>query len=254
MKLLRCELRAQSPGYRSSSVRFDSGQISGYTEVHNILIYPSERVQGTSVSVTSLLAPKNAKKSIERASKALRKDKFSEAEAILKSSIQSYAKNAEAWYLLGQAYQLQLRTKDARESYEKAIDLDSRYVRPYLPLARLALSERNWKASADLSNRALELDPIAFPEAYFLNALSQYHLEELVLAEKSARRGERLDFSNQYPQMHLLLANILAKRHDQGGSLEELRRYLKIAPNAKDAPLVRSQVQEKGKLVKAASK
>ena len=63
-----------------------------------------------------------------------------------------------------------------------------------------------------------------------------------------------MDLLHQYPQMHLILANILAKRNDSSGSLNELRQYLKVAPNAKDARLVRSQVQEKEKLVKAASK
>ena len=73
VRLLRCEVRGQYPGYRSTSARMKAGSIWGYTEVAPILMYPITRVRGTSVSLTSLLAPKQARRSVERATKALKK-------------------------------------------------------------------------------------------------------------------------------------------------------------------------------------
>ena len=87
VRLLRCEVRGQYPGYRSTSARMKAGSIWGYTEVAPILMYPITRVRGTSVSLTSLLAPKQARRSVERATKALKKEQFNEAEALLKSAI-----------------------------------------------------------------------------------------------------------------------------------------------------------------------
>ncbi len=254
IRLLRCEVRAQHPGYRSSSARMVAGEIGGYTEVDPIIIYRIEKVQGTTVSVTSLMAPKEVRKSIERASKALKNSKFGEAEELLKSSIEKYPKNAEAWFLLGQAYHLQSRNEDAEDSYGKAIGIDSFFVRPYIPLARLALAQDSWEEAAELTDRALELDPVTFPEAYMLNALSYYYLEDMETAERSARRGQRLDFAKQYPQMHLILSNILTRKNDEPGSIQEMRLYLKAAPDAPDAPLVRSRIQEKERLLKASTK
>jgi hypothetical protein len=254
VRLMRCELRAQSSGYRSSSVRIAASRIFGYVEVDPILIYRIERVQGTFVSATSLLAPKDVKKSVERATKALRNNKFGEAETLLQSSLETYPKNAEAWFLLGQVYHLQERHEDAEECYGNSIDADGLYVRPYIPLARLALSQRRWDVAADLTDKVLELDPVTFPAAYLLNALSHYYLDDMEAAERSARRGQRLDFANQYPQIHLILANILARRDDHSGSIEEMRLYLKAAPDAEDAALIRSQIQERAKLIKAANK
>jgi tetratricopeptide (TPR) repeat protein len=254
VRLMRCELRAQYSGYRSSSVRIAASRIFGYVEVDPIFIYRIEKVQGTFVSATSLLAPKDVKKSVERATKALKNSRFGEAETFLKSSLERHPKNAEAWFLLGQVYHLQERNEDAEESYWKSIDLDSFYVRPYIPLARLALSRQSWDVAADLTDKALELDPVNLPEAYLLNAMSHYYLENMDAAERSARRGQRLDFAKQYPQIHLILANILTRRNDDPGSIEEMRLYLKAAPDAEDAALVRSRMQEKAKLIKAANK
>jgi len=250
VRLLRCEVRGQYPGYRSTSARLKPGSIWGYTEVAPILMYPIERVRGTSVSLTSMLAPKRARRSIEQATKALKKEQFSEAEGLLKSAIGLYPASAEAWFLLGDAYQLQERKQEARESYWRAVQADGLYVRPYLRLARLSLNERDWRNAADLSNKALELDPIDFPEAYFLNALALYNLKDMDAAEKSVRKGQRLDLSLQFPQMHLILANILAMKHDALGSIEEMRMYLKDAPNAEDAPMVRARLEERVKLAK----
>jgi tetratricopeptide (TPR) repeat protein len=250
VRLLRCEVRSQYPGYRSTSVRMKAGSIWGYTEVEPILMYRIARVQGTSVSLTSMLAPKQAKRSIEQATKALKKKKFSEAEVLLKSALGIYPENAEAWFLLGDACQLQKRKQEARESYWKAVQADGLYVRPYLRLARLSMSEQDWRNAADLSNKALELDPIAFPEAYYLNALALYNLKDLESAERSVRKGQRLDLALQFPQMHLILANILSMKQDALGSIEELSKYLKDAPKAEDAPIVRARLEEKMKLAK----
>ena len=246
-RLVRCEVRGQYPGYRSTSVRMRAGSISGYAEVAPILMYPIAKARGTSVSLTSMLAPKQARRSIEQATKALKKGKFREAEVLLKSAIGIYPASAESWFLLGDVCQLQKRKQEARESYLKAVQADGLYVRPYLRLARLSMSEREWRNAADFSSKALELDPIAFPEAYYLNALALYNLKDLETAERSVRRGQRLDLSLQFPQMHLILANILSIKRDALGSIEEMRKYLKDAPQAEDAPMVRARLEEKVK-------
>jgi len=251
VRLLRCEVRAKYAGYRSTSVRMRPGTIFGYTEVDPILLYRIQKVQGTSVSLTSMLAPKAARKAVEQASKALEKDRFDEADRLLRSAIDTYPENAEAWYILGELKLEQDRLREARESYSRALEIDKLFVRPYLRLARLSAMDEDWESAADFTDQALVLDPIAFPEAYYLNALAYYGLEDLDAAERSARKGQRLDLERQYPQLHLVLANILLLRQDSEGAVAEMRKYLKAAPDAADAPLVRSRIQEKEDLAKA---
>jgi len=251
IRLMRCELRAQYPGYRSTSVRISTGNVTGYVKVDPILLYRIEKIQGTSVSATSLLAPKDARKSMERAAKALAKNKLDEAERLLKSSLQIYPQNAEAQFLLGNVHLLQMRSEEARIALKKAMEVDVMFVRPYIPLARLELAAQDWETAAALSDRALELDPVSYPEAYLVNALAYYYLEDMVAAERSARKGLRLDLTNQFPMLHLVLANVLARKQDEPGSLDAMRQYVKAAPKAADAPIVRARIQEKEKLLKA---
>jgi tetratricopeptide (TPR) repeat protein len=164
IRLMRCELRAQYPGYRSTSVRISTGNVTGYVKVDPILLYRIEKIQGTSVSATSLLAPKDARKSMERAAKALAKNKLDEAERLLKSSLQIYPQNAEAQFLLGNVHLLQMRSEEARIALKKAMEVDVMFVRPYIPLARLELAAQDWETAAALSDRALELDPVSYPK------------------------------------------------------------------------------------------
>ena len=88
------------------------------------------------------------------------------------------------------------------------------------------------------------------PEGYYFNAIAYYNLSKLDLAEKSARQEQRLDSKHQFPRVHLILANILARKQDTAGSIKEMQDYLKVAPNASDADYVRARVQEKEKLSK----
>ena len=98
------------------------------------------------------------------------------------------------------------------------------------------------------------MTPSLSPEGYFLNALALYNLRDTEAAEKIARKGERLDLSRQFPQFHLILANILSLKQDNLGTIDEMRKYLKDAPNGEDAPMVRAKLEKKVNLAKADGK
>jgi tetratricopeptide (TPR) repeat protein len=244
-KMVGCDLRAQLPGYRSTIVRVKEVLQPGQNDLGTIVVYPLERVQGTTVSVTGLLASKDAKKSLERAKKAMEKKKLKEAEEHLKSAIQAYPKYGEAWYELGQLYKQQYRDREAREAYMRAIKVDEMYVRPYIGLSWLSSLEQNWQEAAAFTGRALHLDPITFPEVHFLHALANLNLGNIDIAEKSARQYQRLDPLYRFPMVFLILSNVYAMRDDNAASIEELRNYLKYAPDAPNAEEIRSILKEK---------
>jgi tetratricopeptide (TPR) repeat protein len=252
-KLIGCELRAQLAGYRSTFILLGGGggATIGLLEVGTIVLYPMTRVQGTSVSATNLLAPKAAQKALENARKASKKKEIGEAQKFITSAIEIYPDYAEAWLELGQLYQQQQFREEARNAYKKAMAADKLFMSPYIGLAQLAAKEEKWQDVVDLTDQALALDPIAIPEGHLLNALAYYNLDKLDLAEKSALRGQMMDYGNQIPQINLVLANILARKNNSAGAIEAMKRYLKAAPKAPDAGLVRSRVQETEKMAKA---
>ncbi len=250
-KLMGCELRAVLPGYRSSWVILAPSQLTGrMMEVGTLVLCPIGKVSGTTVSATSLQAPKAAKKAMERAEKALLKEKYEEAEKNLKSALEAYPKYAAASFRLGQTYQQQRRIEDARLAFAKALEMDSNYVNPYIALARIAAQEQKWEEVIAHTDRGLALDPLDFPDGFVLNAIANYNLKNLAAAEGSARKAQRLDSLHRYPQGHLVLANVLRQRRDPVGEAEQLRNYLKYAPAASNTETVRSRLLELEKIGK----
>jgi tetratricopeptide (TPR) repeat protein len=239
-----CELRARLSGYRSSVLilqgPFDIGQVHAGT----ILLSPTARVPGTTVSITNLRAPKSAQKAMERAQKALQKSNLAEGEKNLVAAVEIYPDYAAAWVLLGRIYQQQERNEEARKAYSAAIAADDKYVNSYIGLALVAGIERKWQEMADITDRALALNPLDLTEGYYYNAMANYNLNKLDLAEQSALKAQRLDGLHRYPTVHLMLANMLERKQDSAGAIDQLQNYLKYAPQAKDAEKVRTRLEE----------
>ncbi len=106
----------------------------------------------------------------------------------------------------------------------------------------------------DLLSRAavtgyiLDLDPLDCAEAYFYNSVANYKLNKIEDAEKSALKAERLDLRTRFPQLHLLLAEIFARKNNYATAISEIQTYLELAPHAKDADQVREQLAKLEKL------
>ena len=191
-KMVGCDVRAQLPGYRSSILRVKEVLQPGQNDLGAIIVYPLERIRGTRVSATNLLAPKKARKLLKQAKKALKEKKFEEAEAPLKSAVTGYPNFGEAWFELGQLYKQQHRDEEAEAAYLKAIETDQLYVNPYIGLSWLLCIEQKWREAADYTRQALNLDPLTFPEAYFMNALANFNINSTDIAEKSAKQYQSI--------------------------------------------------------------
>ncbi|HYK90496.1 MAG TPA: tetratricopeptide repeat protein [Acidobacteriota bacterium] len=241
--LMGCELRAELPGYQSSTIILTASSLAGNLDVGTIVVYPMSRVQGTMVSATNMGAPKTARKAMDRAQKAFQKHNYKDAELNLQTAVDAYPKFAAAWQGLGEVYEHTQRVPDAREAYSKALAADDRYVRPYISLAHLAVLEQQWQEAADLTDRGLTLDPLDFPEGHFFNSLANYNLNRLDAAERSARKAQRLDSRHLIPQSSLILANILEKKLDVQGAIAQLQDYLKYAQPSANTEKARAQLE-----------
>ena len=141
---------------------------------------------GSTVSFTTLAAPKKARKAYEKATKELRKKKVrhSKVSKELEKAVSLYPKYALAWNLLG-ATRLKLKDEDgAREAFRRAIEADPEYVRPYIELAMLEGDNNRWEEVSRLSDRILELNPYV-SQAHYFNAAANFGLGNLDLASKS---------------------------------------------------------------------
>jgi tetratricopeptide (TPR) repeat protein len=234
-----CEIRAVLAGFLSSSIEL---QITGSTSQYDlgtIFIKRAEDMPGTTISMTSLNAPKDAKHAYEKAQKDFDESKFSEAEKELGKAVKVYPNFAAAWSLLGDIHRRQKHFDAAVTEYKQALSRDPRFVNPSFGLALIATEEKRWQDAAELSEQVVKMNSLAFPSAYFYNAIANYNLGKLEPAEVSARKFKSLDTDHRHPDVSLLLGQIDIKKNDFGAAAQEMRTYLALAPSASNAEEVR---------------
>ncbi len=242
--LTGCELRAVMPGFRSDMVNLTGRRVLDNPEVGVIILHRLGNVEGTTISYTSIQAPKDAKKAFEKGQKAVKKGKTADAQKEFDKAVGLYPKYATAWFELGMLRQNEKDVEGARKAYQEALAADPKYVSPYLQLAFLSAQEQKWQDVSDTCDRILKLNPIEFPQAYFFSAVANYNLGKLEMAEKSAREAQKIDTEHRFPKVNHLLGVILAQKRDYAGALTSMRSYLQFAPNAQDADAVKKQISE----------
>jgi uncharacterized protein HemY len=97
----------------------------------------------------------------------------------------------------------------------------------------------------------LKLDPVNYPEVYIYNAMARLNLRDFDAAEKSAREGLKVDTKLRFPQINHLLGVIMARRGDFPAAIGYMKSYLRLAPDANDAKIVRKQLAEVERLAQS---
>ena len=239
-----CDLQAAIPGFRSDVLHLSSRKSLDDPNVGILVMHRLAGVEGTTISLTTAMAPKDAKKAMEKAQNALKKDKLEDAQKELLKAVDIYPKFAIAWAELGRIQQRLNDPDDARRSFAMALEADAKLVTPYISLASLAFDENKWQDVSYYTDRALKLNPVDFPQAYLLDALSNYHLKKMDLAEKSARAGIDHDAEHRYADLHEILAVVLLNKRDYPAAAEQFRTYLQYSPDGRDAASARKQLAE----------
>jgi tetratricopeptide (TPR) repeat protein len=247
-RYMNCDLRASLPGYRSQVVSLANRRAMDNPDVGTIFLHRLGNVEGRIVSAISLAAPKDARKAFEKGMDLAKKNKLDDAMKNYQKAVDVYPKYAAAWFELGKLQAARGQADAAHQSFDAAVEADPKFLNPYLELSRLALGAKNWRELADVSGRAVKLDPFDYPQQFFFNSVANFNLQNMDAAEKSAREAEKLDTQHHYPQVSHLLGVILAQRQDYTGAAGEMRNYLKFAPGAADAATVRAQLDQLEKL------
>jgi len=246
-QLAGCELRASLPGFRSSSLLIPAselGETVGAVNVGTIVLQRMGDAPGTTVSATSLNAPKDARKAYDKGHHALENHNLPEGQKELEKAVRLYPQYAGAWLDLGWLYSQQNQLAKAREAFQQAREHDEKFVPAYVGLALVAARESRWQEAAEQSARAAQLDGVDYPAAFYYNSLANYRLGNVDEAEKSARKAETLGAQRAFPQVSLLLGTMLADKQEYAAAAEQLRFYLKAAPAAPNADKVRQQLAQ----------
>jgi Flp pilus assembly protein TadD len=243
MDLSGCELRAVLAGYQSSIVilRLPEGD-SWQIEVGTLFLKRLGDAPGTTISVTSMAAPKEAMRAYEKAQK-IAAEKPQEAEKALNKAVQIYPQFAAAWTLLGDMHRQRNEFDGARTDYAQAIAADPQFVNPTYGLTLIAMQEKKWEEAVHLSDQVLKLNAGAFPLTYFFSAAANYNLQKFDAAEDSARKYKALDADHSHPDVCLLLSYVLSRKQDYAGAAREIRDYLAAAPSSPEAESLKADAK-----------
>ena len=253
MMLMGCTLRASLAGYRSDAINLTNHRSLDNPDVGVIILHRIANVEGQTISATTALAPKDARKAFDKAANDLKKQKWDDAQKELQKATDIYPRFAAAWYELGVLQERNHDVEAAKKSYAQALAADSKYLKPYRQLAGIAMREQKWQEAKDATARLVSLDPIDFPDAWYYNAVANYELKNYDAAEKSAREGVKADTDHVVPRTNQLLAVLLAGKGDLPGAAASLQNYLKVAPNGPEAETVKKQLAAVEQKIQAAA-
>jgi tetratricopeptide (TPR) repeat protein len=243
-ELMGCDIAAKLAGYRSEAVSLAGRRSLDNPDVGTIVLRRIANVEGVATSMTTLMAPKEARKSYDKAKELMKKNKLAEAQKELDKAVELHPKFAVAWFELGRVHLTANRNDEAKAAFTKAIESDAKYVNPYMPLAQMAAGVQKWDEAAEFSGKLIRLNPVDFPQAFLINGVANYNLKKYEEAEKSAQEAVKLDTNHRMPKAHHLLGALLAEKGELEPAASQLRDYLKFSPQAGDAENVRKFITD----------
>lgn len=244
-----CEVQAVLAGYSSQVIELASRMNTlESVDLGTVTLHRLERVEGTSISVTSLMAPESAKKALEKAREDEKKGKWDQAQQSLQKAVRIYLKYAVAWSELGRVQMHLNDPASAKKSFEQSLAADSRYVNAYDGLAQLAFAAKQWPEVIETTNKLVALNPVNFPAAYLFNGVAQYEQGELDAAEKITREGVRVDDGHQVPKLQYLLGMILLRKHDYQQASEQMQQYLSLVKEPAQVEEAKKELAEIARL------
>jgi TolA-binding protein len=253
-RMMNCGLRANAAGFTSSTINLFNRRPGDNPDIGVLILRRIGGVEGVSISVTSMMASKSAKKAYQDGLRTALKGNYADAARDFEKAIAAYPRYANAWASLGKMRIAQGAIEPARTAFLKAIECDPKLVQPYVELGLLAAKDAKWEEASKYLDRAVELDPVDFPQVWYTDAVANYNLKRYEAAEKSARAAVKLDPRHSNPRSGYLLGLVLAEKRDYVGAVEQLNTYLNLAPNAPDVSDAKVQLGEFEKLRSAGEK
>lgn len=243
--LSNCEVRAVLPGYTSSVIQLGRRSAFESPEIGDIILTPYGKGGDPTVSPTTGQAPNEAKKAFEKGLKETRGDKpkWDRAAKELSKAVELFPAFAEAWYELGEVRLRQEDVEKAREAFQRSIEADANFQKPYPPLSLIELKQGNKEEAARLADKAVSLNP-GLTEAHFYAAMAHFMLGNLDRAGEAALIVKKQRCEQRYPRVLVILGDYFAQKQDFPASAQHYRLYVELEPGSPMAEQVRKRLEE----------
>ncbi len=234
LDLSGCLIQAALPGFRAESIPLGVRTYLDSSDVGMIVLRRLKNVGGSTVSLTTLAAPKNARKYYDSAYQELQKQKGDVPKAMqdLEQAVQLHPEFAAAWFLLGRGHHALRNREPARKCFRKAAEADPTYLRPFMFLAMMGVGDEDWQEVARNCDHIIELNPHV-TRAHFYHAVANLNLGNLDLAWESIKMVRESGSKRYLFGLHYVRGAILTKRGDFRGAAQEFRRFIALKPEDK---------------------
>ena len=239
-----CEIRAGLTGYYVSKVFLGRRSI-GDLNLGDIVLRPSNKSSEKFVSVTSLQLPNKAHKMFEKILQQLAQEDL-DVDKITKELDRVVAKFpnfAVAWSTLGDLRMSAHDLNGARNAFEKAITADSHYLKPYIPLIRIELSERKWKRAAQLAQRCRRSNPYLGEFGYY-HAIASFNLGDMTAAANALEAFQSSEDAHRFPDGLRMSSFFHVQKGDYPKAAAAMRLFLKASPNSPHAKETQRKLNE----------
>ena len=194
-----CELTAVLASFRSETVNLNQGNSSlGHLDIGQIMIHRIVKTSGATISAKPV--PDSARKEYFKGLEEEGKGKLDSAGQSFQRAVEDYPPYAAAWLELGRIQNARNDPASARQSFQHAISADSSLLPAYQELAQSEARVNDWESLAATTDQMLKLDAQSYPEFWFYNCVSKYHLGDLDAAKKSALEGVKVDSAHRVPK------------------------------------------------------
>lgn len=139
----------------------------------------------------------------------------------------------EAHHMRGIAYFQLGRFEEAEREFRTSLEKSgNQYPEPYFGLAALLMAQNNYTAAVDSIRQGLAIEPNSW-RGHLELARAQMGLSQIPEAAASIERARQI--KPDFPDIHLISANINMRRQDGPALLRDLDEYLKLKPEGPQA-------------------
>ncbi len=221
-------IRVRVEGYREVAQRVDL--VGGF--VSDVLIVLK--------SLSASAIPDTAQKEFDKGNSLLLESKDPTASiSHFQKAIEVHPSFAEAHLLLGMAYMDLGKWKQAQSALENAIKMNDKLAGAHLALGACYNQQKDFAAAEKALLRGLELNEESAEGQYEL-ARTYWALGRWQEAEPHARKAIQLQPG--FAAVHVLMGNILLRKRDARGALQEFKEYLRLDPQGPFASATREMV------------
>jgi Tfp pilus assembly protein PilF len=203
---------------------------------------PPKGARGPTVSAIDLSVPEPARKEYELGQQSLQNQDLDGGINHLKKAIELHDQFPQAFTVLGAAYNQQKDWKDAQSALEKALQLEPKNPEAYFQLGATLNQQKQFVAAEKALAQGLQLYPDApdAPAAHYELATAYFGLGQWKDAEPNVTNT--IAAQPDFALAHWLMAQIMLKKGDGQGAINEFQTYLKLDPNGPAAPSVRAVI------------